>query len=118
MHLSLIVLYVPPPTLDRAAKFYGAILDAEPVAEKHGSGPEHWSVTCPETGLVMELYPATSRLHTTTRLEFQGADIDAAVQRLIDRAYALPERTRDGAGYWCHDPIGNTVVLLPEPTPS
>ena len=113
MKLSLMVLYVPEPTLDRAAKFYGAILDAEPDAEKHGSGPEHFSVTGTD-GLVIELYPATSRPHTTTRLEFHGPDIDAAVQRLMDRAHALPERTRDGTGWWCHDVCGNTVVLLSE----
>ncbi|QQG95910.1 hypothetical protein HBE99_02710 [Mycobacteroides chelonae] len=113
MHLSLMVLYVPEPVLDRAARFYGAILDAEPVAEKHGQGPDHWSVTCPETSLVIELYPATSRPHTTTRLEFHGSDANAAVQRLMDHAHALPERTRDGAGWWCHDTCGNTVVLLP-----
>lgn len=112
MRLSLIVLYVPPPTLDRAAAFYGAIVNAEPVAEKHGDGPQHWSVASAETGLVMELYPATSRPHTATRLEFHGSDVDAAVQRLIDRAFALPERTRDGAGWWCHDTCGNSVVLL------
>lgn len=111
MKLSMIVLYAPEPALDRAARFYGAILDVDPVAEKHGQGPDHWSITCPETGLVIELYPATSRPPTTTRLEFRG-DVDAAVQRLTDDAYALPEKTRDGAGWWCHDPIGNTVVLL------
>ncbi|WP_255773575.1 VOC family protein [Mycobacteroides abscessus] len=117
MRLSLILLYVPPPVLDRAASFYGAVFDAEPVREQHGEkGPEHWSITCPATGLVMELYPATSRPHTATRLEFHGSDIDAAVTRLRDKAYALPERTRDGAGWWVSDPIGNTVVLLPEPT--
>ena len=113
MHLSLIVLYVPEPSLDRTAAFYGAVLDAEPVSEKHGNGPRHWSVTGAD-GLVMELYPAASRPHTTTRLEFRGSDMNAAVQRLIDRAYALPERTRDRAGWWCHDVCGNTVVLLPE----
>lgn len=113
MHLSLIVLYCPEPVLDRAAAFYGAILDAEPVAEKHGDGPRHWSVTGADS-LVIELYPATSRPHTATRLEFRGPDIDDAVQRLMDHAYALPERTRDGDGWWVSDPIGNTVVLLPE----
>ncbi|SLH42226.1 Uncharacterised protein [Mycobacteroides abscessus subsp. massiliense] len=112
MKLSLIVLYVPQPTLDRAARFYGALLDAEPVAEKHCDGPQHWSVTGAD-GLVMELYPMGSRPHTTTRLEFRG-DADAAVQRLMDKAYALPERTRDGTGWWATDPIGNTVVLLHE----
>lgn len=117
MRLSLIVLYVPPPTLDRAARFYGAVFDAEPVAEKHGQGPDHFSVTGAD-GLVMELYPATSRANTATRLEFHGSGVDAAVERLMDRAYALPERTRDGAGWWTNDPIGNTVILLPEPTPS
>ncbi|BBZ00085.1 VOC family protein [Mycolicibacterium fallax] len=118
MRLSLIVLYAPEPLVDRAARFYGAVLDAEPVAEQHGDGPEHWSVTSAETGLVMELYPATSRPHTATRLAFHGSDVDAAVQRLIDRAFALPEKTKDGTGWWVSDPIGNTVVLLPEPTPS
>lgn len=117
MKLSLIVLYCPEPVLDRAAAFYGAILDAEPVAEQHGAGPRHWSVTSAD-GVVMELYPATSRPHTTTRLEFHGSDVDAAVQQLMDQAYALPERTRDGLGWWCHDAVGNTVVLLPESTPS
>lgn len=113
MKLSLIVLYVPPPTLDRAAAFYGAILGAEPVREQHGdNGPEHWSVTGAD-GLVIELYPATSRPHTATRLEFRGADADDAVTRLMDRAYALPEKTKDGKGWWCHDMCGNTVVLLP-----
>ncbi|MGJ6127059.1 hypothetical protein QN239_31205 [Mycolicibacterium sp. Y3] len=114
MRLSLIVPYIPPPTLDCAAKFYGAILDAEPIAEKHEQGPDHWSVTCAETGLVLELYPATSRPHTATGLEFRGPDVDAAVQRLMDRAFALPERTRDGDGWWVSEPIGNTVVLLRE----
>lgn len=115
MKLSLVVLYVPPPTLDRAARFYGAILGAEPVREQHGdNGPEHWSVTGADR-LVMELYPATSRAHTATRLEFRG-DADAAVQRLMDRAYALPEKTKDGKGWWVSDPIGNTVILLPTPS--
>lgn len=113
MKLSLIVLYVPEPTLDRAAAFYGAIFDAEPVAEKHNNGPEHWSVTCSATGLVMELYPMGQRPHTALRLEFRG-DVDTAVQRLVDRAFALPEKTKDGVGWWVSDPIGNTVVLLPE----
>ncbi|MCV7204887.1 glyoxalase/bleomycin resistance/dioxygenase family protein [Mycolicibacterium peregrinum] len=117
MKLSLIVLYVPEPTLDRAAAFYGAVFDAEPVAEKHGQGPDHFSVTGAD-GLVMELYPATSPPHTATRLEFRGPDMDDAVQRLMDRAYALPEKTKAGKGWWVSDPIGNTVILLPEPTPS
>lgn len=112
MNLSLIVLYMPEPTLDRAARFYGAIVAAEPVHEQHGQGPEHWSVTGTD-GLVIELYPMGSRPHTATRLEFRG-DVDAAVQRLMDRAFALPERTRDGAGWWVSDPTGNTVVLLQE----
>ncbi|OHU33367.1 hypothetical protein BKG79_22465 [Mycobacteroides chelonae] len=109
MNLSLLVLYVPEPTLDRAAKFYGAILDAEPVREQHGEGRVHWSVT--RGGLTIELYPMRSGLPTRSRFEFMG-DVDAAVERLIERAYALPERTRDGAGWWLHDPCGNTVVLL------
>lgn len=109
MNLSLLVLYVPEPTLDRAAKFYGAILDAEPVREQHGEGPVHWSVT--RGGLTIELFPMGDRIHTRSRFEFVG-DADAAVERLMDQANSLPERTRDGAGWWCSDPIGNTVVLL------
>lgn len=113
MRLSLIVLYVPPPVLDLAARFYGAIFNAEPVAEKHGQGPDHWSVTGADS-LVIELYPMEQRPPTTTRLEFHGSDVDAAVTRLMDCAHALPERTRDGAGWWCHDPVGNTVALVRE----
>ncbi len=113
MTLSLIVFYVPEPTLDRAARFYGAVLDAEPLAERHGQGPDHFSITSAE-GLVIELYPMGERPHTATRLEFRGPDTDAAVRRLMDRACALPERTRDVADWWTNDPIGNTVVLLRE----
>ncbi|WP_078315407.1 hypothetical protein [Mycobacterium sp. D16Q16] len=112
MRLSLLVIYCPEPTLPRAARFYGAVLDAEPVRERHGdNGPQHWSVTSPDAGLVIEVYPSGQRPHTSTRLEFRG-DAEAAVTRLQDTAFALPERTRDGQGWWCHDPIGNTVVLL------
>ncbi|AYM40389.1 MULTISPECIES: VOC family protein [Mycobacteroides] len=113
MRLSLLVTYVPEPSLDRAARFYGAILDAEPVRERHGAGPEHYSITCPATGLVIEVYPADRRSVTATRLEWIG-DAAAAVERLIERAHALPDLTRDGAGWWASDPIGNTVVLLSE----
>ncbi|MBE5513714.1 hypothetical protein E3G62_001351 [Mycobacteroides abscessus] len=107
------VLYVPEPSLDRAARFYGALLDAEPVQEKHAAGPVHWAITCPATGLVIEVYPAGRRPATATRLEWVG-DAAAAVARLMDQAFALPEKTRDGLGWWVTDPAGNTVVLLPE----
>lgn len=110
MNLSLLVIRCPPPTLPRAALFYGAILNAEPITERHGEGPQHWSVTSAE-GLVIEVYPMGSGLPTRSRFEFAG-DADAAVERLTDRAFALPEKTRDGAGWWLHDPCGNTVVLL------
>lgn len=111
MKLSLIVLYVPEPVLDRAGRFYGAILAADPVREQHG-GIEHWSISSSDGCLTIEVYPMGSRPHTATRLEFHGSDVDAAVTRLMDRAYAQPEKTRDGAGWWCSDPCGNTVVLL------
>ncbi|SHX68531.1 Uncharacterised protein [Mycobacteroides abscessus subsp. abscessus] len=114
MRLSLMVLYVPEPSLDLAARFYGALLDAAPVREQHSeNGPVHWSVTAAETDLTVELYPATRRPVTATRLEWRG-DADAAVQRLMDTAFALPERRRDGVGWWVTDPAGNTVVLLLE----
>jgi hypothetical protein len=32
----------------------------------------------------------------------------------MDRAHCLPERTRDGKGWWLHDPCANTEVLLPD----
>ncbi|MBE5469504.1 hypothetical protein E3G67_001433 [Mycobacteroides abscessus] len=108
------VLYVPEPVLDQAARFYGAILDAEPVREQHGDGPVHYSVSSRLTGLTIEVYPATTRPVTATRLEWVG-DAAAAVERLIEHAYALPERRRDGVGWWVTDPCGNTVMLLPEP---
>ncbi|SKR42887.1 Uncharacterised protein [Mycobacteroides abscessus subsp. abscessus] len=112
MRLSLIVLYIPEPTLDRVAKFYGAILDAAPVREQHGSGPVHWSVSCPATGLVIEVYPAGRRPATATRLEWVG-DAAAAAERLMDKAFALPEPHGSG-GWWVTDPCGNTVVLIPK----
>jgi hypothetical protein len=52
----------------------------------------------------MECYPAVDRLHTAVRLEYRGPDVREAVQRLMDDAWALPERTRDGHGWWLHDP--------------
>lgn len=110
MRLSLLVLYVPPPSLDQAARFYGAILDAEPVREQHGGGPVHYSVSSRLTGLTIELYPADRRPVTATRLEFRGPEVKDAVQRLVDRAHALPE-PHGGGGWWVTDPAGNTVIL-------
>lgn len=102
-------MYVPPPSVDLAAKFYGAIFGAEPVAERHGDGPDHWSIT--GGGLVIEVYPATTRPHTVTRLEFTGPDAEAAAERLHDVTLGC-QQTRDGNGWWDTDPAGNTVVLL------
>lgn len=110
MRLSLIVLYAPEPTLDRAAKFYGALLDVEPVREQHGAGPEHWSVSSRLTGLTIEVYPAATRPATATRLTFRGPEVKQAVQRLVD-IHASPEPHGSG-GWWVTDPAGNTVVLL------
>ncbi|WP_241177753.1 VOC family protein [Mycolicibacterium nivoides] len=107
--LSLMVIYVPAPRVELAAKFYAAILNVEPVREQHG-GPEHWSVS--RGSLTIELYPVGDRIHTSSRFEF-AEDAVGAVARLTDRAFALPERTPDGRGWWCRDPCGNTVILLP-----
>lgn len=98
MRLSLIVLYVPPPTLDLAARFYGALLDVEPVREQHGPGPVHWSISSRLTGLTIEVYPAINRPPTATRLTFRGPEVKKAVQRLMDLAYALPEPHGSGGG--------------------
>ncbi|MFN6549568.1 VOC family protein [Mycolicibacterium septicum] len=106
--LSLMVIYVPDPRVELAAKFYAAVLNVEPRREQHG-GPEHWSVA--RGGLTIELYPVGDRIHTSSRFEF-AEDAVGAVARLTDRAFALPERTPDGRGWWCHDPCGNTVILL------
>lgn len=110
MRLSLIVLYVPQPSLDTTAAFYAAILDTEPVPERHGAGPEHWSISSRLTGLTIEVYPAIARLATTTRLTFRGPDVHDAVQRLIE-VHASPEPHGSG-GWWCSDPAGNTVILM------
>lgn len=110
MRLALIVLYVPEPALDTTARFYGAILDAEPVREQHGSGPVHWSISSRLTGLTVEVYPAGGRPVTATRLTFRGTEVRETVQRLVD-VHALPEPHGSG-GWWCSDPAGNTVVLL------
>lgn len=111
MRLALIVLYVPEPALDLAAAFYAAILDTEPVQERHRSGPIHWSISSRLTGLTVEVYPAGRRPVTATRLTFRGPEVKAAVQRLADEAFALPEPHGSG-GWWVTDPAGNTVVLL------
>lgn len=108
MRLSLIVLHIPEPSLDFAARFYGALLGSDPVREQHGGLTDRWSVH--GDGLTIALYPADRRPHTATRLEWTG-DAEAAVQRLIEQAHALPERHRDG-GWWATDPCGNTVRLL------
>ena len=110
MRLALFALYVPPPALDTTAAFYGAILDAEPVREQHGSGPEHWSISSRMTGLVIECYPAVTRPPTATRLTFRGPRVREAVERLVD-VHALPE-PHGSSGWWVTDPAGNTVVLL------
>ncbi|WP_018600937.1 VOC family protein [Mycobacterium sp. 155] len=111
LRLSLVVLYIPPPTLDRAAAFYGAILDVEPVRKQNDAQPEYYVISSYATGLTIEVHPAVSRPATVTRLEFRGPHVRQAIQRLADEAYALPEPHTSG-GWWCSDPAGNTVVLM------
>ncbi|MUL84326.1 MULTISPECIES: hypothetical protein [unclassified Mycolicibacterium] len=56
MRLSLIVLYAATAeTMPMVARFYGAALGTEPVAERHGEGPQHFSVTDPAGNTVVLL---------------------------------------------------------------
>ena len=106
MKLSTIVIYAPEPSFEHAARFYGALLDVQPVHEL-----DHYVVAAPQ--LQVKVYPAIAHPYTSTRLEFTG-DADAAADRLVERAWDAPERTRDGSGWWTTDPCGNTVVILRE----
>lgn len=109
MRLALIVLYVPLERLDATAAFYATVLDAEPVAEKHSTGPEHWSITSRLTGLVVEVYPAGDRPATRTRLKFRGTTVRETVARLTA---AGTEVEQTGKHRWkAIDPAGNAVVL-------
>lgn len=106
MKLSTIAIYAPEPSFEHAARFYGALLDVQPAHEL-----DHYVVAAQQ--LRVKVYPAVTRPYTSTRLEFVG-DADAAVDRLVERAWDAPERTRDGSGWWTTDPCGNTVVILQE----
>lgn len=107
--LALIVLYVPPLLLDEAARFYGALLDVDPVQEKHGGGPEHWSISSRLTGLVIEVYPAGDRPATRTRLEFRGTTVRESVARLTEIGVEVEQVGRHS--WKAADPAGNVVML-------
>ncbi|CPR93820.1 Uncharacterised protein [Mycobacteroides abscessus subsp. abscessus] len=103
------VLYVPTALLDATAAFYAALLDVEPVTEKHSGGPMHYSVSSGLTGLTIECYPAGDRPATRTRLSFRGTTVRETVARLI----AVDVEVKQTGKYrWeALDPAGNTVVL-------
>jgi hypothetical protein len=106
MNLSTIVIYAPEPSFEYTARFYGALLDAQPVRSL-----DHYAVAAQQ--LQVKVYAAERHPYTATALEFIG-DAEAAADRLIERAWDGPEQTRDGRGWWTTDPCGNPVVLLRE----
>ena len=76
--LSLLVIRCADLAVSRA--FYEA-LGLEFRAEKHASGPEHFS--CQLGSLVLELYPASQSPPSRERLGFRVADVEAATSAAL-----------------------------------
>ena len=76
--LSLLVIRCADLAVSKA--FYEA-LGLEFRAEKHASGPEHFS--CQLGSLVLELYPASQSPPSRERLGFRVADVEAATSAAL-----------------------------------
>lgn len=106
--LTLLVLRCQDLQLSR--RFYSA-LGLTLTAEKHGTGPVHYSCRLGTT--VLELY-AASATPSSVRLGLGVADVGAAVTSVrslggrVDR-----EPTGDGTTAMVRDPDGNRIELSP-----
>lgn len=100
MTVDLLVIYTT--RLEACRDFYADLgLDLAP--ERHGNGPDHYSVTFADGG-VLELYPAARRPET-------------GHLRLGLTAPSPGAGGREGGRHVLTDPDGRTVVLtVPEPS--
>jgi lactoylglutathione lyase len=111
-HLNLVVLR--SPDIHRAAKFYSA-LGLLFTAHSHGSGPEHCSSEV--SGLVFEIYPATTKSAPTTgtRIGFNVDSVDELIPLLTQAGAQIvspPSDSEWGRRAVVRDIDGHTVELV------
>ena len=111
-HLNLVVLR--SPDIHRAAKFYNA-LGLLFTEHSHSSGPVHYSSEV--SGLVFEIYPATSNLASTTstRIGFNVDSVDSLIPLLLQAGAQIvspPTDSEWGRRAVVKDLDGHTVELV------
>lgn len=99
--LSLVVLYVSDP--ERSREFY-ALLGLDFTEERHEGGPVHHAAALPG-GTVLELYPASDRPVTRTRLGFAVRDRAAVAKTLRSAGFTVKRESL------AIDPDGNRVEI-------
>ena len=112
-NVNLRLLVLKTPQVDRVVRFYEALGFAF-VAERHGSGPEHYSAGLGDG--IIEIYPLPDKqeVDTSTRLGFSVADPDTVVNRAEQLGGGVVRRGRDTEwGYLAivTDPDGRTLEL-------
>ncbi len=103
--------------LDASLAFYQA-LGLEFVQERHGTGPTHYS--CEMGATVIEIYPGKPgvaldrKIAGSVTVGFQVAHIDAVVDVLQARGFAILSAPKDGDWGWravVQDPDGRAIEL-------
>src|SRR5688572_11047402 len=113
-NISLNLIVIRSPDIERACRFYSA-LGLAFTKHAHGTGPEHYA--CELAGVVFEIYPRKSDADSTTatRLGFRVPSVDAAVASLLSlgaRVISPPKESPWGRRAVIDDPDGHRVELV------
>jgi lactoylglutathione lyase len=116
--IAVTLLVLRCADIERSRAFYES-LGFHLQAEKHGSGPEHYSMRI--GALVLELYPLTDAETRGLRIGFSVADLSTALQAIQRNGYspirvtleASPPQAliRDPDGHWNGHWIELTEVM-------
>jgi catechol 2,3-dioxygenase-like lactoylglutathione lyase family enzyme len=111
MPIALTLLVLRCADIEVSKRFYEA-LGLTFVAEKHGTGPQHWSSTI--GGAVLELYPSGQRGPTIARMGFCVDDVVSAMASAVRSGGTVPPngKTASSEEAVVIDPDGNTIELV------
>jgi len=109
--LNLVVIRAAD--VSASVSFYETLTGEPFTAEKHGTGPEHFSAKL--GAVLLEIYPLADQSPSNVRLGFEVADLDETVSRIREAEFEIVSEPKDspwGRRAVVADEEGNRIELL------